>query len=608
MTALLTILSVAFVATACRPAVTPRTAAPETLRSSPAGKLIGAIGTYGDHAWLGIPYAKPPVGDLRWRAPQALAPWDGTREALAPGSPCVQYASPLGGVDGKEGELVGDEDCLYLNIWAPPFAADAVPTDSARLPVMLWIHGGGNTIGDGAFYNGGRLAAEHGVIVISFNYRLGPFGWFRHAALRADGASPDGHSGNFGNLDHISALEWIRDNISAFGGDPGNVTIFGESAGGLNTMALLVAPRAAGLFHRAIAQSGSPDTVPPHVGENLIDADEPGDRNSSNEVVLRLLVAAKIRPDRAAAREYLASMNAPTLERFLREQSPANLMAAYESFGRSGMINMPKLFRDGHVLPAEPIMDGFARPGGHHPVPVMLGTTRDENKLFMFIDNEWVRHYFGIIPRVFDPRMYDLNAEYMAKMWKAIGADEPATTLTVAGNERVFVYRFDWDEEPSRFGIDLAQILGASHGFEIPFVFGHFDLGKQGNMIFTDGNLPGREELSARMRSYWTEFAYNGDPGRGRDGTLPSWEPWHDGAYVVLDTDADGGVRMADETVTRTSIIEALGADSRLAELRDRCRVLRSLALWSRGFDKHAYPTAFDGACADFPIDGYPWG
>ncbi len=145
-------------AAGCQPSTEPRAAAPATRRSLPAGDVIGVEGLYGSHAWLGIPYAEPPVGELRWRAPRPLARWQDEREALAFGSPCVQYASPVGGVPEEPGEIVGSEDCLFLNVWAPPFAPDAVPIGDERLPVMLWIHGGGNSIGESGFYNGGNLA------------------------------------------------------------------------------------------------------------------------------------------------------------------------------------------------------------------------------------------------------------------------------------------------------------------------------------------------------------------------------------------------------------------------------------------------------------------
>ena len=249
-------LVASWIACASEPPPQAPSADPATLRHLPAGDVVGSHGRHGGHAWLGLPYAEPPQGELRWRAPQPLLPWTATREALTFGASCPQLASRVGGDDSAEpGALVGDEDCLTLNVYAPAFAPDQVPTGAARLPVMVWIHGGGNTIGAANGYDGSRLATTHPLIVVMVNYRLGALGWFRHAALRA-GRDPVEASGNFGTLDQLRALAWVRDNAAAFGGDPGNVTIFGESAGGQNVLALLVSPLAGGLFQRAIVQSG----------------------------------------------------------------------------------------------------------------------------------------------------------------------------------------------------------------------------------------------------------------------------------------------------------------------------------------------------------------
>jgi len=193
---------------------------------------------------------------------------------------------------------------------------------------------------------------------------------------------------------------------------------------------------------------------------------------------------------------------------------------------RLGMVRMPEVFRDDLVLPQEDPLQRFARADGYNRVPVMLGTNRDENKLFMFGDPARVRRILWIIPRLRNERQYNLSAGYLAKMWKANGADEPAAAMRKTQGPSVFVYRFDWDEEPHVLGADLAVMLGASHGFEIPFVLGHFDLGREGNVIFTKENEPGRTALAGQMMSYWAEFARAGAPGRGRDGQLPEWTAW----------------------------------------------------------------------------------
>ncbi len=606
------LIAVALSASGCTRSEPRPAADPTTKRTTQSGDLVGTQARYNSDAWLGIRYAAPPVDALRWRAPQPPAAWSGTREALAFGAPCTQYTSPFAGVAGKHAnEPAGSEDCLYLNVWTPRFAADQVPTGAARLPVMVWIHGGGNTIGEGGFYNGGNLAATHNLVVVTLNYRLGPFGWLRNAALRGDGTSELDRSGNFGTLDLVRALEWVRDNIAALGGDPGNVTIFGESAGGTNVNSLLLSPQARGLFHRAVVESGGFYMSEVSRAENFTDDAQPGEANSSNEMLLRLLIADGA-ADRAAAKQRLAGMRPNEVERYLRSKTNVELLQAYTPMPGAGMIRMPTVFREGVVLPEEDPMHRLTRTDGYNRVPVMLGTNRDENKLFMFADPAAVRRILWVIPRLRDERQYNLTAEYMARMWKANGADEPAAAMRVTQGPSVYVYRFDWDEEPTVLGADLSVMLGASHGFEIPFVFGHFDLGREGNQIFTTENQPGREALSGQMMSYWAQFAYTGAPGRGRRGDLQDWTAWDSSSptspkFIVLDTPGAGGPRMSSDTVTQASVLAAVDDDSRLPTQRDKCGIFHALASWSRGFSEKDYPTAGRQGCADYPFNKFPW-
>ncbi len=585
----------------------PPAADPASRRTPAAGPVVGFVSGYGSHAWRGIPYAAPPVGDLRWRAPRPAEPWTEEVAALEPGAPCTQYASPLGGSQAEPGTLVGAEDCLVLDVWAPRFGPDEVPTGDDRLPVMVWIHGGGNTIGDTAFYDGGNLAATQNVVVVAIQYRLGPFGWFRHRALRGEGTTVADRSGNFGTLDQIQALQWVRDNIAVFGGDPGNVTIFGESAGGTNVFMLLLSRPARGLFHRAIAQSGGLAITPADYGEDFADAPVPGSEKSSNEVLISLLAADGTAPDRAASRDHLEALDDEQVLAYLRARSPAELMQAYEVWGETGMIEVPKVFADGYVLPRQDPLERLARPGSYNAVPVMLGTTRDENKLFMSFDPQYVRRWFGVFPRLVDADLYDATAEHRSRMWRATGVDLPARALSESQPGQVFSYRFDWDEEPNLLWIsDLSRILGAAHAFEIPFIFGHWDLGSEGDIIFSSGNEAGRLELSARMMSYWTEFARSGDPGQGRAGDLPRWAAFDaDGAFLHLDTEAGGGVRMAGGgPLTPEHVLADVDRDGRLEEAVERCRLLWQLAEWDRGFSREGYAQR---GCAAFPYDEYPW-
>jgi para-nitrobenzyl esterase len=601
-------------AVACTGETPSPVADPASLRHPPAGDVVGVVSDYGSHMWRGIPYAEVPVGALRWRAPRPAAPWSGIREALAPGVICPQLASPMAGdTTVAAGTPVGSEDCLVLDVWAPRTTPDAIPAQGARLPVMVWIHGGGNVVGASRFYDGGNLAASEQVVVVGVNYRLGPLGWFSHPALRGEGTTPLDRSGNCGTLDLVLALEWVRANIAAFGGDPANVTVFGESAGARNVLSLLVSPPAAGLFQRAIAQSGGTETTPRSEAEHLVDAPEPGDPNSSGEVLLRLLVAGGRAASRGEAKELAASMEQAEIEGVLRNASPAGLLAAYGKGQNEGLIEVPQLFRDGAVLPKREIAELLAT-GARHPAAVMLGTNLDENKVFLIFDRELTTWWFGVLPRSNDPERYQLIAESMSGWWKATAADGLASAMVAAGAPDVFVYRFDWDEEPSLFGLaDLSELVGAAHAFEIPFVFGHWDLGPMTRRLFTAGNREGRELLSAQMMSYWAQFAQAGAPGRGRRGELPEWKPWSDAApdaprYIVLDTPAGGGIRMETDPVTEAEIIAKIDGDPRLATQRDRCAIYWRLARWGRAFDEERYARVGAAGCAEFPIADYPWG
>ncbi len=587
---------------------------PASRRVTASGTVAGFVGRYGNHAWLGIPFAKPPVGRLRWRAPQPAEPWTGTRQALDFGSACTQFPSPIGGLDtAAAGHPVGSEDCLYLNVYAPRVGESDVPTGNARWPVMVWIHGGANTVGAGALYNGGNLAETQKVVVVTINYRVGPFGWFRHAALRGEGTNELDRSGNFAILDIIRSLQWVRDNVAAFGGDPGNVTIFGESAGANNVYMLLLSPQAHGLFHRAISESGSLNMNTIAEAEHFTDDAYPGRTNSSNEVLVQLLMKDNRAADRAAAKALLAAMSATEVESYLRGKTNFEILMAYMPTPTSAMIEMPKVFGDGVVLPQDDPLQHLARADGYNRVPVIVGTNREENKLFLFGDPRRVRRIFWLVPRLRDKARYNLSAEYMSRFWKATGADEPAAAMRT-NQDNVFVYRFDWHEEPHVMGADLSSMLGAAHGFEIPFVFGHWDLGRQANVIFSEDNEPGRLALSKQMMSYWAEFAYHGAPGRGRDGQQPQWSAWDNGEpndpkFIILDTPADGGVRVTSSgTQTASGVLADVDTDPRLPTQRDKCMIFHDLVNRSRTFTRKDYPTAGKSGCAAYPFDTYPWG
>jgi para-nitrobenzyl esterase len=558
----------------------PRLADAATRRTTAQGVVLGAQGSAATHAWHGIPFARPPLGALRWRAPEPPEPWAGVREALADAPGCAQPAPVLGGDPNPDGSS-GSEDCLYLNVFAPAFAPGAVPTGAARLPVMVWIHGGGNSIGDASLYDGGFLAAAHGVVVVAVQYRLGPFGWLRHASLRADPAlSAEDRSGNYGTLDLVQALRWVERNPAAFGGDPERVTVFGESAGGRNTFTLLQSPLAAGLFSRAIVQSGGLSSPTLGEAENLATDAEPGHENSSGELLLRLIQKHRGAEDREAARALAASLGDVGVAAFLRERSPGEIIAAYAGSGGMGMLRFPQIFPDGVVLPADEPARHFAA-GRYNRVPVIAGTNRDESKLFMAFDREYVRLWFRVLPSLRDPIRYQRDAEYQSLAWKLNGADDPARWMRAVQGPSVFAYRFDWDEEDSFLWVDWSEVLGAAHAFEIPFVFGDFEIPLL-RSLYAEDDLPSREKLSRAMMSYWAEFAASGAPGRGKAGDLPAWSAWDESEpaserFLVFDSEAGGGIRMSPEAVTANSLVTRMLADERFASSEERCAFLARL-------------------------------
>ncbi len=574
----------------------------ETIRATETGQIIGFTEDNGGHAWLGIPYAKSD----RWKAPEAAESWGAsdTYMALELGPICTQFAGLL--IDSSEAVtngMVGCEDCQYLNLWAP---ADAL-TAPDPLPVMVWIHGGGNSIGEGGTYNGKNLATEHNLIVITFNYRLGPFGWFTHPALQTGDALDN--SGNYGTLDIIRVLQWVQDNISYFGGDSDNVTVFGESAGALDTLTMVISGRTSDLFHKGIAESGGIRTTEMSRGQNYMDNSvTPGHSFSSREVVNKLLIADGMATDRTNAISIQNSMEtAGTLDEYLYSKSNYEILGVYYG-GYGGMISMPKVFRDGVVLPNDDPLNLFAS-GNYNQVPLMMGTNRDESKLFMILDTDFT-DMLGSIPfRAKDPVYYELYSSYHSDATKAYAVDNLATILSeVSGQPPVYAYRFDWDEEPTMLGIDMSLLLGAAHGMEISFVFNNFTqliVPQYASLVYADSNKQGRIELADSMASYWAEFAYTGDPDKGRDEAEVDWTAWDNtpgnDKTIIFDTQADGGIHMTNFTITPESLKYRLISETGFTTQEQHCEMYVSLFNGSELWDADEYANLGEEGCDPYP-------
>ena len=492
------------------------------------GKVEGQASGEEVVVWKGIPYAKPPVGDLRWKAPRDPDPWKGTLKADDFGSEATQY--------GLTGSLKGSEDCLYLNIWRPS-------SDDDDLPVYFWIHGGGNSMGAASDqgYDGANLARNCDMVVVTVNYRLGPLGWFTCEALRTDepGAELD-NSGNYGTLDLIKALTWVKDNIAAFGGDPGKVTVAGESAGAINIFSLLISPLAKGLFQGAIAESGMPIALPVAAGEE-----------SAREAMVKLLVADGTVADRGAAQARLDQMSDEEVRTYLRAKTASQLLGAYEVTA-FGMLSFPFIFEDGTVIPEA----GFKTlETGDYPnkVPIIIGSNKEETKIFLaFADSALTKNKV----------LYQKVASVTSDLWKVRGVDEIARNMRETSDQpAVYVYQFLWGTAdasgtsvlPGEYGLKL----GACHGLDVPFFFGNWDFfSLLSGIVFDEHNRPGREDLSTAMQAYVAQFVRTGDPSPGGSG-LVEWQPWSNaaGAPKCLLLNAD--LNTASVAASRVELTEA---------------------------------------------------
>ncbi|MBY8826511.1 carboxylesterase/lipase family protein [Hephaestia mangrovi] len=487
-------------AAACCLAVGTAQAATGPVVDAPAGKLQGK--TDGDlNVFKGIPFAKPPVGPLRWKPPEPLARWDGVKQATAFGPACIQ-PSPAGKSVYWDNPPPQSEDCLTLNIWAPAHAKNA--------PVFFWIYGGAlwNGASSDPMYDGEKLA-ERGVIVVSINYRLGVLGWLATPQLSAE--SPDGISGNYGLLDQIQALEWVKQNIGAFGGDAGNVTIAGESAGALSVMYLMSSPMTHGLFAKAISESGYMVTVP--------DLKTPAHGMPSSERMGQAVMAAVKAPDMAAMR----AMDPKTL-------TAAAAAAHYFPFGAV----------DGEVLPEQPVT-AFDK-GDQAHVPVLAGFNQGEIRSLMVLAppppasaadyEKTIRAKYGDLADEFlklypasdmkesiiettRDALYSWSAERMVRKQTALGIPS---------------YLYMWDHGYP--AMDDAG-LHAFHASELPFVFG--TTGATPPLWPKIPPFPKERALSSAMMDYWTSFARSGTPTAENAPDWPAFDG--DGAYMHF-TDA----------------------------------------------------------------------
>jgi para-nitrobenzyl esterase len=318
---------------------------------------------------------------------------------------------------------------------------------------------------------------------------------------------------------------------------------------------------------------------------------------ASGEMLLHWLQQARLADSRESALELSQTMSREQIDQFLRSRTPTQLVMGY--YAESSNHTAPIMIRDGSVIPREGIARAYQR-GNVHPVPLIAGTNRDENNLWLAFSPELVRRYFGAFYRPRDEVRYRFFSEYRAKGWKARGADDPSRWVSAAGGS-AFAYRWDWDEEPDSIWGDFALLVGAAHGLETVFLTGDFPDDGLAGMLFDNANLEGRQSLSRSMQSYWAEFAYSGDPGRGRENDLAEWKAWslEEGAdkFIILDTERGGGIRMSKDEIFLDELLLVAASDQRLRGQEDLCWLVYLNLKDDPFYDPQAYLDWNQGEC-----------
>jgi len=539
-----------------------------------ADKQVGAAVV----SWFDIPYAQAPVGDLRWRAPRALiAPQQliAEREDTA----CVQQSSSYAGVEGGAEGVIGSEDCLFLDIRAPK---DFI---GKNYPVMLWIHGGSNTTGLKDYYDYSKLAAAKGVVVVAINYRLGALGWFTHPAIQGQQSGED-QASNFGHLDIIHSLKWVRDNISGFGGDAANVTVFGESAGAHNVYALLASPLAKGLFHRAIAQSGYTGTSSLASAYNLDGTDTFVTRGAW-QITQKLL--AQQGTDES-------DITDEALRERLKSSDAREFIALYND--KPDTVDYsPLTTADGIVIPAVGMAEALADPQYGKNVPVISGANKDEVTLWFALHRYFMETSYPFTkllpPKVSikDPQLYNFWVRTRSQAWKARGVDEPLSAMEQAGYKALYNYRFDWDDQEKSFFIDFPSIFGAAHGTDISFITGDFKYGPVTAYIYPEGDS--RDQMERTFMNIWGDFAHSGVPDKSLDF---EWQRYNSKTkpYVRLDRDEYLGLQF--ETETLDTLLAGIAADSNASHI-EKCLLVWETLINIGNADVARYQSWNNGQC-----------
>ena len=517
---------------------TPQTTATAGPSVHVATGTLQGVAQQNTSVFKGIPFAAPPTGPLRWRPPQAPASWSGVRDAAHPSHPCTQnihgtdnFIQPLAatyGVNYTPETLDTSEDCLYLNIWTPNLHPPA------PLPVMVWLHGGSNRVGTGAqpAYDGTALAS-HGVLLVTINYRLGVMGFFSHPELTAE--SPHHSSGNYGLLDQIAALQWVQQNIAAFGGDPSNVTLFGESAGSVDATTLMTSPLAGGLFRRVIAESGpafglgtSRTVAYMQPFANALGKAALSQHPAGSQIeALRALPAAQVAAmeDNLIATGYKGyDPNAAEIDGWVLPRSPASAFAT----GKLLQVDLLAGFNAREFAAFRVVGEAAAKK--NPPIGPQPGMA-DKLKVFADLARPLYGNWTDLAVATYTARIVMHGTPAIDQASNDIGAACPTgaeAALTTSAGHRAYVYRFD----RSVPGKGESQ-LGAFHSLEIPYVFGTYQDRMLNWLPFTATDY----KLGATVQTYWTNFAKYGDPNGGGP---PRWSPWNTSQEPYMTFTQDG--------------------------------------------------------------------
>ncbi|KNY29622.1 carboxylesterase/lipase family protein [Pseudobacteroides cellulosolvens] len=518
----------------------------ETTVKISSGKVAGLSLEPDCWTWVGIPYAKPPVGKLRWKAPREPKPWKGIRFSTFDLSRSIQNEQTL--YWSPTGQVIGSEDCLYLNVCRPK-------TKEKNLPVYFWIHGGGNVTGGAEdFFFAQFLAQKYNVVVVVVEYRLGAMGWLTHPALTSNGTVED-KSGNFGTLDIIKALKWVQGNIRQFGGNPKNVTVAGQSAGGTNVLSLMVSPLAKDLFHKAVVESSG-----------LVNISVEKGVEKTNNIIDKLLVADNTCADLESAAAHRKIMTNKEIEAYLRSKSAVEITKAYPTSAEPII--------DGNVI-TDTVASAFES-GNYNKVPIIIGSNEDEYKPFLplmiadfptYTGHKWsdIQSVLGVNGKSMtleevmpadsqDRQFFELLAKYPSMNWKATMVDSLAGSLKKHQDD-VYCYYFKWKGKGAKVPFDF--LVGAGHSFELPFFFGwDKDLW---NISYTEENEKGRIALQDAIMSYVSSFASTGNPNKG-NSSLPNWEKWsnipNEPKSIIFDADLnESKISMMNEEFKKEDIM-----------------------------------------------------